>query len=364
MSMLYAPNLPERPDRMHWGRATLGVLGSDVLAGSIEYASLDLPADNAKRFRAFVPTWPVAGTMLLDEDGVMSWSGLADGTYSFAANLIEDGVTLSPSITVSVTVGVAAIPVAFSGTVPAQTATVGTAFSLALAPYFSGNRTPFTYTLASGALPAGLALNASTGAISGTPSAAGSGSFTVRATDTASNQATTNSIAWTVGALSAALSASLVAQATCAGALTTQIVLRSSLVGTSTLAGDLTTAPREVNMPPPGSIVRARPRILGVFAPAAFSPKDPAEVVTLAFDFSPLIGKATITACSVGAMVYRGLDAAPAATLAASADALGSVVLQRVQGGVAGVTYRLKAQIDASDGNRYVLAGLLPVRVA
>jgi len=105
MSMLYAPNLPERPDRMHWGRATLGVLGSDVLAGSIEYASLDLPADNAKRFRAFVPTWPVAGTMLLDEDGVMSWSGLADGTYSFAANLIENGVTLTPAITVSVTVG-------------------------------------------------------------------------------------------------------------------------------------------------------------------------------------------------------------------------------------------------------------------
>lgn len=198
MSMLYGPALPERTDRMHYGRATLGVLGADVPAGSIFYASLSLPADNAKRYRVFVPTWPAQGTLTLDEDGVMTWAGLADGAYSFAANLIEDGVTLTPPITVSVTVGAATVPVSFSGAVSSQTATVGASFSLSLASYFSGNRTPFTYAVSAGSLPAGLTLNTGTGVVSGAPSTAGAGAFTIRATDTSANTATTNSVAWTV----------------------------------------------------------------------------------------------------------------------------------------------------------------------
>lgn len=47
----------------------------------------------------------------------------------------------------------------------------------------SGGTGPYTFSVASGALPAGLSLNASTGAVTGTPSAAGSYNFTLRATD-------------------------------------------------------------------------------------------------------------------------------------------------------------------------------------
>ncbi len=57
---------------------------------------------------------------------------------------------------------------------------VGSAYSQQLS--VTGGTTPFTYTLASGALPAGLTLS-STGLISGTPTTAGNSSFTVRATD-------------------------------------------------------------------------------------------------------------------------------------------------------------------------------------
>lgn len=44
---------------------------------------------------------------------------------------------------------------------------------------------PFTFSVSAGSLPAGLALNSSTGLISGTPSASGSYSFTIQATNAA-----------------------------------------------------------------------------------------------------------------------------------------------------------------------------------
>ena len=51
----------------------------------------------------------------------------------------------------------------------------------------AGGHTPFTYTISVGTLPAGLSINASTGVISGTPSATGLTNFTVRVEDSAGN---------------------------------------------------------------------------------------------------------------------------------------------------------------------------------
>src|SRR4029077_7252283 len=47
---------------------------------------------------------------------------------------------------------------------------VGTAYSMTLVA--TGGKTPYSWTLTSGTLPIGLSLNASTGAITGTPTAA------------------------------------------------------------------------------------------------------------------------------------------------------------------------------------------------
>jgi len=66
----------------------------------------------------------------------------------------------------------------------------------------------------------------------------------------------------------------------------------------------------------------------------------------------------------VGVSVRAGVDAAPAALLCGPASAVGTRAVQCVAAGVAQVTYRVKAQSDASDGCRYALAGLLPVRAA
>lgn len=92
-------------------------------------------------------------------------------------------------------------PVAFSGTVPNQAGTEGAPFSLNLSTYFTGTQTPFSYAIQSGSLPAGLSLNASTGVISGTPSAAGASSgIVIRATDATPDTADTNPFSITISA--------------------------------------------------------------------------------------------------------------------------------------------------------------------
>jgi hypothetical protein len=59
--------------------------------------------------------------------------------------------------------------------------TVGSAYNQTVSA--SGGTTPYTFSISSGALPAGLILNAATGAITGTPTTPGTFNFTITATD-------------------------------------------------------------------------------------------------------------------------------------------------------------------------------------
>ncbi|MDQ6840010.1 MAG: putative Ig domain-containing protein [Actinomycetota bacterium] len=83
------------------------------------------------------------------------------------------------------------------------TATVGTAYAYT---FIATGHPPPSYTVASGSLPAGLALKASTGVLSGTPTAAGSSTFTVRATNGVNPDAVSPSITIMVAAAPAAMS--------------------------------------------------------------------------------------------------------------------------------------------------------------
>ncbi len=60
-------------------------------------------------------------------------------------------------------------------------ATVGVAYNQTFSA--TGGTTPYTFAISTGALPAGLTLNTTTGALTGTPTAAGTFNFTVLATD-------------------------------------------------------------------------------------------------------------------------------------------------------------------------------------
>ncbi|MGC2358011.1 MAG: DUF4082 domain-containing protein, partial [Candidatus Acidiferrum sp.] len=63
----------------------------------------------------------------------------------------------------------------------------------------TGGTTPYTWSIPSGSLPGGLALNATNGTIAGTPTNAGTFSFTARVTDSGSPpQSASNSLAITI----------------------------------------------------------------------------------------------------------------------------------------------------------------------
>src|SRR5581483_3985350 len=75
-------------------------------------------------------------------------------------------------------------------TCPTATGTVGAGYSSAATA--AGGLPPYTFSIAAGSLPPGLSLNTSTGAITGTPSSAGSYSFSIKVTDS-SGQASVSS---------------------------------------------------------------------------------------------------------------------------------------------------------------------------
>ena len=112
-----------------------------------------------------------AGLTLNSATGVISGTPTAGGTSSFTITLTDASpVTTTASLTINV-LGIT--------TTSLPDGTVGTAYSQTLQAV--GGVPPVTWAVSSGTLPAGLTLNASTGTISGTPTASGSSTFTVSA---------------------------------------------------------------------------------------------------------------------------------------------------------------------------------------
>src|SRR5689334_16117295 len=66
-------------------------------------------------------------------------------------------------------------------TPPSASGTVAVPYSSSVAA--AGGTAPYIFAVTAGQLPAGLSLNASTGAVTGTPTTAGTAPFTVTATD-------------------------------------------------------------------------------------------------------------------------------------------------------------------------------------
>ena len=97
-----------------------------------------------------------------------------------------NGVTKSAGLTVSPDSSTIAPLSITTSSLPGGTTSV--AYSTTLTA--SGGVAPYTWSVSVGSLPAGLQLNASTGVISGTPTATGTTNFTVQVTDNNSNTAT------------------------------------------------------------------------------------------------------------------------------------------------------------------------------
>jgi hypothetical protein len=80
-----------------------------------------------------------------------------------------------------------------------------TTTAVSFAAVLTGATAPNTFTISSGALAAGLSLNSSTGAITGTPTTAGSGSVSILVTDTNGDTDISPVYSWTVAAPPATL---------------------------------------------------------------------------------------------------------------------------------------------------------------
>jgi hypothetical protein len=132
-------------------------------------------------------TWAVTGGNLppgitLASNGSMTGAPTQAGTYSFTVTVTDES---GNTVTVTFTLAIAA---SFSITTPSPltTGAVGVAYSAQI--NVTPTTPPYSFSISSGALPPGLSLSAS-GALSGTPTAANTYTFTITASDGANHTA-------------------------------------------------------------------------------------------------------------------------------------------------------------------------------
>jgi hypothetical protein len=126
-----------------------------------------------------IPTGTAPTGLALNPSGVLSGTPTAPGSYSFTVEA-RDVYGCIGSATISVTVSCPTLALS-----PGSLASGyrGIAYSQTVSS--SGGISPYTYSLIAGSLPPGVTLNTGTGVISGTPTATGSYSFTIRSVDSA-----------------------------------------------------------------------------------------------------------------------------------------------------------------------------------
>ena len=121
------------------------------------------------------------GLSLSASTGVLSGTPTAAGTFNLSLQAADSEV---PAATTTKVFTVTILPTLAITTTSLPGANIGVAYTTTITA--TGGQSPYTFAVSSGTLPAGLTLT-SAGVLSGTPTAAGSFTFTVTVTDSASN---------------------------------------------------------------------------------------------------------------------------------------------------------------------------------
>jgi hypothetical protein len=158
---------------------------------SLTPASATLTASQSQQFTAKVggSSNHSVNWTLSPATGTISAAGL----YAAPATIVATQTVTVQAVSVADTSKTASVtitllpPLAITAATLPNGGTTGVPYSATLAA--TGGSAPYTWSLLSGALPPGLSLTTSSGLISGTPTTAGSYTFTVQACDTVGNQA-------------------------------------------------------------------------------------------------------------------------------------------------------------------------------
>ena len=127
------------------------------------------------------------GLTLTAATGAITGTPLAYGTFMFSAQVTDSsGNTSTGVITTQCSIAIAPLPISVH--CAASSGQVALPYTSAIV--VSGGVAPYTFAITSGSLPAGLTLNTSTGAITGTPSSEGTFNFSVTVADSSGNSVT------------------------------------------------------------------------------------------------------------------------------------------------------------------------------
>ena len=158
------------------------ITGSSLPAGTVGTAySYTIPASGGTPPYAWsITTGTLPAGLKLSSTGVISGTPTTAGTSSFTVQ-VTDSAAVPATATASFSLAIQAALTVTSLSPPVGT--VGVSYSTTLAA--TGGVAPYTWSVTSGNLPAGLSLS-SAGVISGTPTASGVSTFTVQVADSES----------------------------------------------------------------------------------------------------------------------------------------------------------------------------------
>lgn len=167
--------------------APLAITTSSLATGAAAEAySATVAATGGTTPYAWSATGLPAGLAINAATGVISGTPAAASSSSVTVTVTDSTLPTAMSVNKPFSLTINAALAVVTNSLPNGTA--GTAYSQSLAA--TGGLTPYAWSISLGTLPAGLTLNASTGAITGTPTTAGTSNFTVKVTDAGTGTAT------------------------------------------------------------------------------------------------------------------------------------------------------------------------------